>query len=385
MKISVIIGTRPEAIKMCPLVQYLKEHTDFDVELCLTGQHKEMVANILPIFDSVPDYNFNVMQTNQTLPQLTMNVIDCISKYLSERRPDIILLQGDTTTVLAAALAAFYLHVKIGHVEAGLRTFDLQSPWPEEANRVLAGHLADIHFCPTETSRENLLKENIDPKRIFVTGNTVIDALLIAKRKIEKEPVLVAGLPEEAQPCNSNHKPYVLITGHRRENFGIGFENICSAILELAKRHPEMNWLYPVHLNPNVYDIVNARLQKHSNIYLLSPQNYLEFVSLQMHSVLILTDSGGVQEEAPSLGKPVLVMRDTSERPEALKAGAAKLVGTDCQTIVETTDQLLRDATAYKKMSCAINPYGDGLACMRIADALKKLCGENTAKEISSL
>jgi len=370
-KISVVFGTRPEAIKLAPVILALKRDPQFDCRVCVTAQHREMLDQVLQVFEIVPDVDLNLMQPNQTLAGLTARAIESLDRYLSEEQPDMVMVQGDTTTVFCAALSAFYHHIPIAHVEAGLRTFNLDSPWPEEANRVLTSHLADLHFAPTETSRANLLKEGVNDDKIFVTGNTVIDALFIALDKIKHAPPLIPGLPQHLFRHDSK-EPLILITGHRRENFGEGFKNICQAISQLADRFPQIAFVYPVHLNPNVQKPVNGLLAGHPNIHLISPLDYLPFVALMNRATLILTDSGGVQEEAPSLGKPVLVMRDTTERPEAVEMGTVKLVGADVKAIVEETTTLLTDAKAYAAMANTANPYGDGKATSRILQA----CGQ---------
>ena len=364
-KISVIFGTRPEAIKLCPVVLALKADPAFDCRVCVTGQHKEMLQQVLDVFDVVPDVDLALMHPNQTLGGLTSRAIAAIDEYLAREKPDVVMVQGDTTTVLAGALAAFYHHIPVAHVEAGLRTGNMESPWPEEANRVLTTRLARWHFCPTENNKNNLLSEGVNPSDIYVTGNTVIDALLIARGKIE-----------QSNNLKSNNSRKVLITGHRRENFGEGFEHICNAIKKLAIEFPEVDFIYPVHLNPNVCEpvnrILNIQKSKHPNIHLIEPQSYLPFVKLMSESYLILTDSGGVQEEAPSLGKPVLVMRDTTERPEAVTAGTVRIVGTKADDIYRETKKLLTDRAAYEAMAAAVNPYGDGKAVERIVKILKE-------------
>ena len=362
-KIAVVFGTRPEAIKLCPVVLALQKNPDFECKVCVTGQHKEMLYQVLDVFNVKPDIDLELMRPNQTLGGLTSRAISAIDEYLARERPDIVMVQGDTTTVLAGALAAFYHHIPIAHVEAGLRTGNLESPWPEEANRVLTTRLAHWHFCPTENNKNNLLNEGVNPADIYVTGNTVIDALLLAKEKVKGES------------GQRNGKRSVLITGHRRENFGEGFEHICNAIKKLAIEFPEVDFVYPVHLNPNVREpvnrILNIQASKHPNIHLIEPQSYLPFVKLMNDSYLILTDSGGVQEEAPSLGKPVLVMRDTTERPEAVTAGTVKLVGTAANDIYRETAVLLSDEDSYRRMAAATNPYGDGHAVERIVNVLR--------------
>ena len=368
-KVVVIFGTRPEAIKLCPVVNAMKRDAAFDCRVCVTGQHREMLRQVLDVFGVKPDKDFALMRPNQTLGELTSRAIAALDGYLAEEKPDIVMVQGDTTTVLAAALVAFYHHIPLAHVEAGLRTWNLESPWPEEANRVLTTRLAKWHFCPTENNKTNLLKEGVAEKYIHVTGNTVIDALMFAREKTRENPPTVEGLPSELM---TSHERMVLITGHRRENFGDGFEHICTAIGYLATRFPDVHFVYPVHLNPNVREPVGRILGAHCgrNIHLIEPQAYLPFVALMDRSYLILTDSGGVQEEAPSLGKPVLVMRDTTERPEAVAAGTVKIVGTGREAIEQEAALLLTDESEYTKMSMSINPYGDGKAVGRILDAL---------------
>lgn len=369
IKITVVFGTRPEAIKLCPVVLALKDNPAFECKVCVTGQHREMLKQVLDVFGVVPDKDLALMRPNQTLGGLTSRAIAAIDEYLTEEKPDIVMVQGDTTTVLAGALAAFYHHIPVAHVEAGLRTWNLESPWPEEANRVLTTRLAKWHFCPTENNKVNLLKEGVPEKDIYVTGNTVIDALLMAKEKVKSTPLSIDGLPNDLM---SSDERMVLITGHRRENFGEGFENICTAIRNLAERFPETHFVYPVHLNPNVREPVGRILGYHcgKNVHLIEPQSYLPFVALMDRAYLILTDSGGVQEEAPSLGKPVLVMRDTTERPEAVTAGTVKIVGTHRESIEENTSVLLLDGQEYRKMATAANPYGDGFAVGRICEIL---------------
>ena len=368
-KISIIFGTRPEAIKLCPVVLALQKDSAFDCRVCVTGQHREMLQQVLDIFGVVPDKDLALMRPNQTLGGLTSRAIAAIDEYLNEEKPDIVMVQGDTTTVLCGALAAFYHHIPIAHVEAGLRTGNMQSPWPEEANRVLTTRLAKWHFCPTENNKANLLNEGVSEKDIYVTGNTVIDALLMAKEKVNLNPPTIDGLPEGLM---ASDKRMVLITGHRRENFGNGFENICMAIRNLAERFPETHFVYPVHLNPNVREPVNRILGNHfNNVKLIEPQSYLPFVWLMNNAYFILTDSGGVQEEAPSLGKPVLVMRDTTERPEAVDARTVKLIGTEAEDIYREASKLLSDSNEYSKMAAAVNPYGDGNAVERIVEVLR--------------
>lgn len=369
-KVAVIFGTRPEAIKLCPVVLAMKADSRFDCKVCVTGQHREMLQQVLDIFGVIPDTDLALMRPNQTLGGLTSRAIAAIDEYLAAEKPDVVMVQGDTTTVLAGALAAFYHHIPVAHVEAGLRTWNLASPWPEEANRVLTTRLAQWHFCPTENNKANLLREGVNEKNIYVTGNTVIDALQLALKKVKESRVFkIEGLPDDLFASSDR---MVLITGHRRENFGEGFEHICMAIRMLADRFPDVHFVYPVHLNPNVREPVSRILgsARGSNIHLIQPQSYLPFVALMNRAYLILTDSGGVQEEAPSLGKPVLVMRDTTERPEAVTAGTVRIIGTSRLAIVKNVSALLTNVIEYGKMSTAVNPYGDGRAVERILDVL---------------
>ncbi|WP_312759225.1 non-hydrolyzing UDP-N-acetylglucosamine 2-epimerase [Pantoea brenneri] len=370
MKVLTVFGTRPEAIKMAPLVQALAQDPAFDSRLCVTAQHREMLDQVLRLFQLQPDYDLNIMRPEQGLTEITCRILEGMKTVLLDFRPDIVLVHGDTTTTLAASLAAFYQQIPVGHVEAGLRTGDLASPWPEEGNRKLTGHLARLHFTPTSRSRQNLLQENLPDARIVVTGNTVIDALLWVRDRVLDDCNLNAQLAAR-YPFLDASKKLVLVTGHRRESFGDGFERICSALAQIARQHPEAQIVYPVHLNPNVSEPVNRILSSIENIILIEPQEYLPFVWLMNRAWLILTDSGGIQEEAPSLGKPVLVMRDTTERPEAIDAGTVKLVGTDIDRIVAEVSTLLTDDNAWQAMSHAHNPYGDGKACGRILQALK--------------
>ena len=369
-KVLFIFGTRPEAIKMAPLVQLMVENPCFESKVCVTGQHREMLDQVLELFEIKPDYDLNVMKSGQKLTDITCAILQGLRPVLKDFKPDYVLVHGDTTTTFSSALAAYYQKIKIVHVEAGLRTNNIYSPWPEEGNRKLTSTLANIHFAPTETSKLNLLKEGIDSDKIIVTGNTVIDALLKVINKLEKDELLLPKLEEYFSFLDQN-KRLVLITGHRRESFGGGFERICKAISVAAISFPEVQFLYPMHLNPNVREPVNRLLKGMANVFLIEPQNYLPFVYLMNKAYIILTDSGGVQEEAPSLGKPVLVMRDTTERPEAIGAGTVKLVGTDDEKIVSELSLLLTDEDAYKKISFSHNPYGDGFACQRIINALK--------------
>jgi len=369
-KVLTVFGTRPEAIKMAPLVIALTEENSIDSRVCVTAQHREMLDQVLDLFEIKPDYDLNIMKPGQDLYDVTTHILLGIRDVLQSFKPDVVLVHGDTSTTFAAALAAFYERIPVGHVEAGLRTGDLLSPWPEEANRKLTASLAKWHFAPTELSTNNLLKENIKPESVQVTGNTVIDALQWVVSKIEQDKTLSTKLSEQF-PFLDENKKLILVTGHRRESFGGGFERICEALRQIALRYPEAQVLYPVHLNPNVQEPVNRLLKDVKNIHLIEPQDYLPFVYLMNRSYLILTDSGGIQEEAPSLGKPVLVMRDNTERPEAVDAGTVTLVGTDTQKITKAVSQLMDDNSHYQQMARANNPYGDGKACSRIVAALK--------------
>ncbi|WP_210447118.1 non-hydrolyzing UDP-N-acetylglucosamine 2-epimerase [Vibrio crassostreae] len=370
-KILTVFGTRPEAIKMAPLVKALENDDRFDAKVCVTAQHREMLDQVLELFKIRPDFDLNLMKAGQTLNDVTAKILLELKPVLQEFKPDVVLVHGDTATTFAASLAAYYEQIAVGHVEAGLRTGNIYSPWPEEANRKLTGALTKYHFAPTETSKQNLLLENYGEEAITVTGNTVIDALLTVKDNIQNNTELKQAMNEEFSFIKDDSK-VILVTGHRRESFGGGFERICQALGTVAKQHPEVQIIYPVHLNPNVREPVNRILQGIDNIHLIEPQQYLPFVYLMNRSSIILTDSGGIQEEAPSLGKPVLVMRDTTERPEAVEAGTVKLVGTDIDTIVTELEVLLTDEQAYGKMSRAHNPYGDGKACERILNELAK-------------
>nr|WP_237653404.1 UDP-N-acetylglucosamine 2-epimerase (non-hydrolyzing) [Cronobacter turicensis] len=355
---------------MAPLVHALAQDPAFDTRVCVTAQHREMLDQVLHLFSIVPDYDLNIMKPGQGLTEITCRILEGLKPILTEFRPDVVLVHGDTTTTIATSLAAFYQRIPVGHVEAGLRTGDLYSPWPEEANRTLTGHLAMYHFAPTELSRQNLLRENIPEARIFVTGNTVIDALIAVRDRVMADESLRLRL-ETQYPFLDGDKKMILVTGHRRESFGEGFEQICRALADIAAQNRDVQIVYPVHLNPNVTEPVNRILGHVENVVLIEPQEYLPFVWLMNHAWLILTDSGGIQEEAPSLGKPVLVMRETTERPEAVEAGTVRLVGTDTQRIVAEVTRLLHDEAAYQAMSHAHNPYGDGQACERILHALK--------------
>ena len=377
--ILLVFGTRPEAIKMAPLVKKLQTMPEqFRTVVCVTGQHRQMLDQVLQLFDITPDYDLNIMQPNQDLYDITSRILLGMRNVLKEVQPDIVLVHGDTTTSTAAALAAFYQQIPVGHVEAGLRTGNIYSPWPEEMNRLITGRIAAVHFSPTPLSRENLLKENVDEKNIVVTGNTVIDALQMVVHKLENDKELSEDVAtrigkmgyDTIRLCEG--KRMVLITGHRRENFGDGFLNICHAIKNLASKYPNVDFVYPMHLNPNVRKPVLEILgESAENVFLIEPLDYLPFVYMMQHSTLILTDSGGVQEEAPGLGKPVLVMRDTTERPEAVEAGTVLLVGTNREKIEQGVSMLLDDADSYCRMSEAVNPYGDGHACERIVTYLK--------------
>ncbi|MDU7916349.1 MAG: UDP-N-acetylglucosamine 2-epimerase (non-hydrolyzing) [Klebsiella grimontii] len=370
MKVLTVFGTRPEAIKMAPLVHALAKDPHFEAKVCVTAQHREMLDQVLKLFSIVPEYDLNIMQPGQGLTEITCRILEGLKPVLESFKPDVVLVHGDTTTTMAASLAAFYQRIPVGHVEAGLRTGDLSSPWPEEGNRTLTGHLATYHFAPTETSRQNLLRENIADNRIAVTGNTVIDALFWVRDRVLSDEALRNELTQR-YPFLANGKKMILVTGHRRESFGRGFEQICHALAEIAANNPDVQIVYPVHLNPNVSEPVKRILGHVENVMLIEPQDYLPFVWLMNRAWLILTDSGGIQEEAPSLGKPVLVMRDMTERPEAVSAGTVCLVGTDSQRIVNEVTRLLQDESAYQAMSRAHNPYGDGQACHRILSALK--------------
>lgn len=379
-KILLVFGTRPEAIKMAPLVKKLQEMPkEFNTVVCVTGQHREMLDQVLQLFDIVPEYDLNIMKPNQDLYDITSRILLGMRDVLQEVQPDVVLVHGDTTTSMVAALAAFYQQIPVGHVEAGLRTGNIYSPWPEEMNRLITGRITTHHFSPTPLAKENLLKEGLNPARITVTGNTVIDALQMVVNKLREDVKLadnvVNRIREMGYDTNrlNGEKHMVLITGHRRENFGEGFLNICHAIKNLAAKYPDVDFVYPMHLNPNVRKPVLEILgKKAENVFLIEPLDYLPFVYMMQHSTLILTDSGGVQEEAPGLGKPVLVMRDTTERPEAVEAGTVLLVGTNREKIEQSVSMLLEDVNTYRRMSEAVNPYGDGLACERIVDYLAK-------------
>lgn len=381
--VMLVFGTRPEAIKMATLVKEFEKHSDeFETIVCVTGQHREMLDQVLQIFDIKPDYDLNIMKQQQDLYDVTSRVLLGMRDILKEVQPDVVLVHGDTTTSTASALAAFYQHIPVGHVEAGLRTYNIYSPWPEEMNRQITGRIATYNFSPTPLSRQNLLHEGVKEQSITVTGNTVIDALYWVVDKIKndlklqdelKESLIHAGYDTERL---ENGKKLVLITGHRRENFGEGFINMCNAIKDLTLKYPHVDFVYPMHLNPNVrkpiHEVFGEDLSNLGNMFFIEPQEYLSFVYMMEKSHIVLTDSGGIQEEAPGLGKPVLVMRDTTERPEALDAGTVKLVGTDYIKIVDSVSILLDDTKEYEKMSKAVNPYGDGLACGRIVEFLSR-------------
>lgn len=380
-KVMLVFGTRPEAIKMAPLVkEFQKQPKRVETVVCVTGQHREMLDQVLKIFDIKPDYDLNIMKQGQDLYDVTARVLTGMRDVLKEVKPNVVLVHGDTTTSTAAALAAFYQQIPVGHVEAGLRTHNIYSPWPEEMNRLLTGRLATYHFSPTPLSRNNLIKESVDDRNIIVTGNTVIDALYWVVDKIKNNKELDNELEDILSKAGydvnrlNNGKKLVLITGHRRENFGDGFINMCTAIKDLTVKYPDLDFVYPMHLNPNVrkpiHEVFGENLSGLKNMFFIEPLEYLSFVYLMEKSSIVLTDSGGIQEEAPGLGKPVLVMRDTTERPEALDAGTVKLVGTDYNKIVNEVSSLIDDKAAYEKMSKAVNPYGDGLACGRIVNAL---------------
>ena len=380
-KVMLVFGSRPEAIKMAPLVKEFQKYPEqFQTIVCVTGQHREMLDQVLHIFEITPDYDLNIMKQGQDLYDVTARVLTGMRDVLKEVKPDVVLVHGDTTTSTVAALAAFYQQIPVGHVEAGLRTHNIYSPWPEEMNRLLTGRLATYHFSPTPLSRNNLIKESVDDRNIIVTGNTVIDALYWVVDKIKNNKELDNELEDILSKAGydvnrlNNGKKLVLITGHRRENFGDGFINMCTAIKDLTVKYPDLDFVYPMHLNPNVrkpiHEVFGENLSGLKNMFFIEPLEYLSFVYLMEKSSIVLTDSGGIQEEAPGLGKPVLVMRDTTERPEALDAGTVKLVGTDYNKIVNEVSSLIDDKAAYEKMSKAVNPYGDGLACGRIVNAL---------------
>lgn len=387
MRVLVVFGTRPEAIKMAPLVFALKQCNDcIDTKVCVTGQHREMLDQVLELFQIVPDYDLDIMHQGQTLYDVTSKVLVGMGQILREAKPDIVLVHGDTTTAMAAALASFYEHIPVGHVEAGLRTNNIYSPWPEEINRQITSRIATLHFAPTKMSKQNLTDENVKESKIVITGNTVIDALYYVVGKINEDKCLSNELIARIQLLGYDLKrigslsgrKMVLITGHRRENFGGGFENICNALNELSFRYPNVDFVYPMHLNPNVRNPINNMFgaeNKHDNLFFIEPLGYFEFVLMMERCYLVLTDSGGIQEEAPSLGKPVLVMRDTTERPEAVSSGTVKLVGANTIQIVHEVSTLLDNEAYYQQMSDAVNPYGDGHASQKIVNSIKSLFG----------
>lgn len=372
IKTLCVFGTRPEAIKMAPLALALQDDPRFEAKVCVTGQHRQMLDQVLDLFDLVPDFDLNIMKPGQDLTDVTSSILLGMREVLATFKPDVVLVHGDTATTFAASIAAYYQQIPVAHVEAGLRTGNIYSPWPEEGNRKLTGAIATLHFAPTETSSSNLLREGVASDSIVVTGNTVIDALLQVVAKLDSDSSLQAQFASRFPFLNPERK-LILVTGHRRESFGGGFERICQALVETAQRFPDVEIVYPVHLNPNVREPVNRLLADIDNVHLIEPLDYLPFVYLMNQSYLILTDSGGIQEEAPSLGKPVLVMRDTTERPEAVDAGTVKLVGTDVSAITSALATLLTDEAAYRQMSFAHNPYGDGKACQRILESLSQL------------
>jgi len=370
MKVLSVFGTRPEAIKIAPVISALANLPHVDSRVCVTAQHRQMLDQVLELFEIKPDYDLNIMKPGQDLTDITSNILLALRPILKEFKPDLLLVHGDTTTTLASALAAYYEKITVGHVEAGLRTGNMYAPWPEEMNRSIVGRITQLHFAPTTSAQENLLKEGVDPSKIFVTGNTVIDALLETVSKIEHNSKLNSELKARFNFIDPNKK-LITVTGHRRENFGDGFERICQALKVLSER-PDVQIVYPVHLNPSVQEPVKRILANSKNVHLIEPLDYLPFVYLMSRSYLIITDSGGVQEEAPSLGKPVLVMRDTTERPEAVTAGTVKLVGTDKQKIIDEAINLLDNESAYNAMARAMNPYGDGKAAQRIQNIIQQ-------------
>jgi len=370
-KVLITFGTRPEAIKMAPLVQKLRCDLRFEVKVCVSAQHREMLDQVLDVFQIFPDYDLNIMKAGQGLSEITTSIISGLEPVLSSFNPDLMMVHGDTISAFAAALAGYYKKIPVAHVEAGLRTGNIYSPWPEEGNRKLITAIALYHFAPTKTAKDKLLNENVASDQIFVTGNTVIDALFTVRDKINSNTALQKEL-NKRHPFLDNNKPMVLVTGHRRESFGVGFENICKALLKISYEHNHCNIVYPVHLNPNVQEPVNRLLSTSRNIHLIAPQDYLSFVFLMMKSSVIITDSGGIQEEAPSLGKPVLVMREITERPEAISAGTVKLVGTNGDLMVKELAKILNNTDHLDSMSKSHNPYGDGKACDRIIDVLSR-------------
>lgn len=383
IKVMLVFGTRPEAIKMAPLALMLAKDSRFESRICVTGQHRQMLDQVLNIFGLEADFDLEIMRPNQDLTDVTSAILQGMRGVFSAYKPDIVLVHGDTASTFAASLASYYHQVAVGHVEAGLRTHNLYSPWPEEANRKLTGAITALHFAPTASSEANLLREGVDPATITVTGNTVIDALLQVVDRLKADTALVESLQAQL-PNFAPGRRTVLVTGHRRESFGSGFERMCGALAQLAANFPDVDIVYPVHLNPQVQEPVNRLLSAIPNIHLIEPQEYLPFVYLMDKAHIVVTDSGGVQEEAPSLGKPVLVMRDTTERPEAVEAGTVKLVGTDAQLIVDEVTRLLTDEEEYARMSFAHNPYGDGAACKRIVEALNEWANAKERSEESS-
>lgn len=368
-KVLIVFGTRPEAIKMAPLVSRMKEDSRFSVTVCVTAQHREMLDQVLELFSITPDYDLDVMEPGLSLNELTARILVDIQPVLREVSPDVVLVHGDTATTLSVGLASYYEKIPVGHVEAGLRTGNIYAPWPEEVNRKFTSCIAKYHFAPTFKAKQNLIDEGVNENNIFVTGNTVIDALFLVKERLESDSDL-SGRLASMFPMLDDNKRLILVTGHRRESFGAGFDRICSALAEIAEKNPDVQLLYPVHLNPNVRTPVNKYLSAFDNVFLIEPQEYLPFVYLMSRSHIILTDSGGIQEEAPSLGKPVLVMRETTERPEAVDAGTVKVVGTNKETIVGEVRKLLMKKSEYESMSYAHNPYGDGKACAKIIQGL---------------
>ncbi|HIP13443.1 MAG TPA: UDP-N-acetylglucosamine 2-epimerase (non-hydrolyzing) [Arcobacter sp.] len=375
-KILIVFGTRPEAIKMAPLVKEFQQNSDiFETKVCVTAQHREMLDQVLDLFEIIPEYDLNIMKSGQDLYDVTSNVLLGMKSVLTDFKPDVVFVHGDTSTTFSASLAAFYQQIKVAHIEAGLRTGDIYSPWPEEANRQLTTQITAYHFAPTSTSRENLLRENINTNTIVVTGNTVIDALFLALEKIKSNRQLEVDIVDHLATLDYElkvDKKIILVTGHRRENHGQGFINICTALKEIALANPTFDIVYPVHLNPNVQKPVKELLSNVANIHLIEPLQYEQFIYMMDKSYFIITDSGGVQEEAPSLGKPVLVMRDTTERPEALEAGTVKLVGTDTELIIKEAQELIDDEQAYAYMSKASNPYGAGYACEKVINYMRE-------------
>ncbi len=382
-KLLLVFGTRPEAIKMCPLVKEFQKYPEiFETKVCVTGQHREMLDQVLNIFDIKPDFDLNIMKAGQDLYDVTSRVLLGMRDILAQEKPDVVFVHGDTTTSTATALAAFYQQIPVAHIEAGLRTYNIYSPWPEEINRQITGRIATYNFSPTPLSKRNLLQENVKEEKIWVTGNTVIDALYSVVDKIKSDESLSKAITGKLAEAGydvsrlSNGKKMVLITGHRRENFGDGFIRMVSAMKDLSEKYPDVDFVYPMHLNPNVrkpiHEVFGEDLSR-SNFFFIEPLEYLEFVQMMDLSYLVLTDSGGIQEEAPGLGKPVLVMRDTTERPEALDAGTVKLVGTNYDLIMNEVSRLIEDSVYYDQMSKAVNPYGDGLACQRIIETMKEI------------